>query len=196
MRHNTFLICGPSRVGKSKLSEFISDTYQYQWMQMDCLITAMQGGFDQEIVSFNVTKEQLGASLERFFHILIAKQSRYGRYVYDSDVIFPELAWKLAKEIGAKSIFLGFGPGCQRFLVDEFREYSTQKSCYTKNLDDHELNQLVEDLIRASLTIKQQCHSFGIPYLERNTLFADFLTAAQEQVKTMLACNLVSRAVP
>jgi 2-phosphoglycerate kinase len=181
------IIAGVFRAGKSTISNMISKKYGYQHVIMD----SINEGFEKVFPELGINTKAKIDDIERLCNIsakiapFINAMMESGRYnefepgmvldVYELlpiDYIkyinkkFCKIYYFLTEDITAE----------ERFKI--FREYDTEKH-YTYFLNDEDLLEFCNRLIKENQYIKKQCIKYNLPYYEtskdRNKVFKNIL---------------------
>jgi hypothetical protein len=174
----TYIIGGPSRAGKSILSRRVVDLASCNYIMLDSLALALQGGFPGICIGFDQEIDSVRKRLHDFLVIWICKNARYGSYLYESVHVTPRLCSELRENIEIRPVFIGYADACVEAKANSIRRFAEEGACYTKKMSDTDLKSLVEEGIVASQQIKAECAKHGIPYVDMGRSFENGMAQA------------------
>jgi hypothetical protein len=188
------IIAGVFRSGKSTLSNMISKKYGYQHIIMD----SINYGFEKIFPELGIDTKAKIDDIKRLCNIsnkiapfinAMLESDRYNEFkpgmVIDVYELLPE---DYIKHINNKSC------GIYYFLSEEisaderfkiFRKYDSEIH-YTSTMNDKNLLDFCERLVKENKYIKDQCLKYSIPYYEtskeRDKVFKDFINSIPNNI--------------
>lgn len=200
------IIVGPSRAGKSTLSNIIHERLNYFVVGVDKLVAVFEGAFPQLNIRLNwnrkKTAENIAPFLAHFLALFSADDGRgmlsysHGavpgnRFVLEGgyfsfDEILPILNQYGIEELKDRFILIGLVQNqktVEEFIAD-FKKYDTEQD-WTYKFSDEDLKDVAEDLISFSRDMTEQLLRYGFRIydtsVDREAVFERILEDIQRE---------------
>jgi adenylate kinase family enzyme len=164
----SIILVGTARTGKSTLGRLIKDKYPiYNLIEGDSIYMGIYKVFKKEFNYKNyffsqLNKDIMSNILSRFLKF----DNINGPFIYVGEQIFPkELNDILPDRSKAYVYYLGHGECDKEQIFSNIRKYDNDHD-WTKNMDDIELIDNVEEIIKKDNTFKEECKKYNFEYID------------------------------
>lgn len=164
-----YIIGGAPRTGKSLISRDISVKHGVSRLWIDLLITALQKGAPELNIKHGQPFIPKAKKLWSFIRPLSEHSIKEGELLLiEGDGILPIHAHSLEKKFPrkVKSCFFGFIQIDKKEKLDLIRSYEYLPDEWTSERSDEQLKTTIENMIKFSKYLKEECAKLSIPYFE------------------------------
>jgi 2-phosphoglycerate kinase len=173
-----YLVGGAPRVGKSIFGQQIAAHLKIGWISTDLLVDIMRVNHETLKAEWNATPEAIKATAEWFYPYLErfvwGVSSQAENYLIEGVNFLPDQVKQLAAYYEIRVVFLG----CSQMTLEKFDQFPGRSVGYS-NLPEELRRQFAKDVPLWSEFIRQECESFGYPYVDTANDFQNRLLEAE-----------------
>jgi 2-phosphoglycerate kinase len=174
-----YLVGGAPRVGKSILGQQVAANLKIGWISTDLLLTIL-GMTNVEGIKteWNATPEAITVNAEWFYPYLErfvwGALSLADNYLIEGVDFLPAQVKQLSAKYQLQAVFLG----CSKMTLEHFDRFPGRSRGYS-GLPEELRRQFVKDVPLWTEFIRQECDSFGYPYIDTVHNFHQQLAQAE-----------------
>ena len=174
-----FLVGGAPRAGKSILGQRVAANLKIGWVSTDLLLTILRMTDVEGIkTEWNATPDAITANAEWFFSYLErfvwGASSLAENYLIEGVDFLPAQVKQLSAQYQVQAVFLG----CSTMTLEHFDQFPGRSRGYSGLPEELRL-QFAKDVPFWSEFIRQECESFGYPYIDTVNDFSQQLAQAE-----------------
>jgi 2-phosphoglycerate kinase len=174
-----YLVGGAPRAGKSILGQQVAANMKIGWVSTDLLYTILRMTDVKGIkTEWNATPEAITANAEWFFPYLErfvwGVASLAENYLIEGVDFLPAQVKQLSTQYQLQVVFLG----CSKMTLEHFDQFPGHSRGYS-DLPEELRRQFAKDVPLWSEFIRQECESFGYPYIDTVKDFPQQLALAE-----------------
>ena len=161
-----YLVGGAPRAGKTILGQQISATLGIGWVSTDLLMTLLgMTKVEGKKTEWDASPRAITANAEWFFPYLEkfvwGVNSMVEYYVIEGVDFLPAQVAQLAAQYQIRAVFLG----CSKMTLENLDQFPGRSRGYG-GLPEEFRRQIVKDVPLWSEFIRQECESYGYPYID------------------------------
>ena len=178
-----YLVGGAPRAGKSILGQQVAACLKTSWISTDLLVDLLRVNDETLKAEWNATPEAIKATAEWFFPYL--QRFVWGaslladNYLIEGVDFLPAQVKQLSAQYPIRAVFLG----CSKMTLEHFDQYPGRSRGYS-GLPEELRRQFAKDVPVWSEFIRQECESFGYPYVDTVNNFPQQLVQAESLLST------------
>ncbi len=178
-----YLISGASRSGKTLLAQKLLAERNLPYLSLDWLMMGFYNGIPEYGIHPLLMPDEIALKMWPFLKGMIDNMVYDGMdYVIEGEAMLPELLIELEMKYPGKTkaVFLGFVDVDPNLKFDQIKTYSTGDDDWLIKESDAYIKDHIENMIRHSLMIREECTNLNLPYFETSTGFLDVLKEAEK----------------
>jgi hypothetical protein len=161
-----YVVGGAPRAGKSILGQQVAANLRIGWISTDLLMELLRVKNEEGVkAEWNANTEAIRANAEWFFPYLErfvwAITSQAENYVIEGVDFLPAQVKRLSVQYPIRTVFLG----CSKMTLETLDGFPGRSPGYSR-LSEEVRRQIAKDVPLWSELIRQECESFGYPYID------------------------------
>ncbi|MBO6794037.1 MAG: hypothetical protein JJ895_09005 [Balneolaceae bacterium] len=177
-----YLISGASRSGKTLLAQKLQAEKNLPYLSLDWLMMGFYNGIPEYGIHPLLMPDEIARKMWPFLKGMIDNLIYDDiDYVIEGEAMLPELLIELKKKYPGKTkaVFLGFADVDPNLKFDQIKTYSTGVDDWLIKESDAYIKDHIENMIRHSTMIREECAKWNLSYFETSIEFLDVLKEAE-----------------